>query len=117
MSVTFDPKKVEAGQTNVLVTIHRKQFDLVEPVIVRFLTRKDNGNFVDCGDLGDNPDNLQDNEYIRIVSDPITSGGSKIEVTINILAVNTPQSFSKVFVRNGDSQEFLSEECFEIEPV
>jgi hypothetical protein len=117
MTVTFDPKRAEAGQTNVLVTISRKQFDLVEPVGVRFLTRKDNGEFVDCGDLGDNPDALQDNEYISIVSDPITSGGNKIEVTINIAAVNTPQSFSKVYVRNGDDQGFLSDECFEVEPV
>jgi hypothetical protein len=115
--ITFDPQSARAGQTNILVTIIRRPADLEEPVKVRFLTKKDqHGNFVrDCAGLGNDPDDLQDNEYIKKASEPTTSGGNRIEVRIGIADVNTPNSFSKIYVENGDGEgKFLSEDCFEV---
>jgi hypothetical protein len=114
--IIFSPKKGTAGQTNIRVDIFTRDSYFKEPVKVKFLAKKEQGEFVDCASLGNDLRQLEVNKYIKIASDPITSGADKIELYIDIEGVNTPQSFSKIYVVDADDKKFLSDGCFKVEP-
>jgi hypothetical protein len=108
--IIFGPRKGRVGDTNVLVTIHRAAGDLKDPV-VSFMTK---AGAEKCEDLG-NVHELIENKYIKKKSENI-SGSHQIEVYIDILDFETPESFNRIKVKNAYGKDLWSQDCFQVLP-
>jgi hypothetical protein len=108
--ITFSPRKGRVGDINILVTIHRAAGDLKDPA-VSFMTK---AGAKKCSDLG-NVNELIENKYIRKKSENILDS-HQIEVYIQILDFETPESFSRIKVKNVYGNDLWSEDCFRVLP-